>query len=160
MDGILKNTDLSAICEQIYDEIVLENNDKYDYLEAKFTEFFILAKRIFANVDISAAFDIEMEKIKTLIDDKVFEGISLAEISHLAGLCESTFSRRFQKYFGVSFKRYVMIKKIEKAVSLLKIPDSKVTDVAFECGFNSISGFYDTFKKITGTTPEKMTETI
>ena len=60
----------------------------------------------------------------------------------------------------MSFKKYVMSKKIERAVYLLKTTDSKVIDIAFACGFNSISGFYDTFKKVTGTTPSKISEII
>ena len=47
-----------------------------------------------------------------------------------------------------------------KALEMLKTTDLKVVDVAYECGFNSISGFYDTFKKITGTTPDKISSVI
>ena len=48
-----------------------------------------------------------------------------------------------------------MSKRIEHAISLLENTDYKVVDVALESGFDSISGFYDTFRKITGTTPNK-----
>ena len=160
MNGVIKNSDLSKIAEEIYIETVSQDEDSLDFLSAKFTEFFIKAERIFANIKTEAFSDEKMVDIIKIIDQRFFEGIGLAEISKIASLSESTFSRRFKKCFGISFKRYLMMKKIEKATYLLKNTDKKVMDVAYECGFNSVSGFYDTFKKITGTTPENITSQI
>ena len=73
-------------------------------------------------------------------------------------MTESSFSRRFSAVNGISFKQYVIEKKIQRAIFLLQTTNRKVIDIASECGFDSISGFYDSFKRITGTTPNKFTE--
>ena len=60
----------------------------------------------------------------------------------------------------MTFKDYVTTRKIEHAINLLNTTDMNVVDVAYECGFSSISGFYDAFKKVTGTTPNKISNII
>ena len=47
-----------------------------------------------------------------------------------------------------------MEKKTKHAIKLMNTTNLKVIDIALESGFDSISGFYDAFKKITGTTPK------
>lgn len=98
----------------------------------------------------------KMAEILDIIDAKACEGITLIEVARISGFKDSAFTIRLLKHFGIPFQRYVMAKKVEKAVTLLKTTESKVVDVAYESGFSSISGFYDTFKKITGTTPDKI----
>ena len=157
---VIENDDLSIVANEIFNEAMLDGEGKYDMLSAKLTEFFIKAQRVFSLTDKVLDEDDKMSEILAVIDLNNGIEISLSKTAQISGLSESAFSRRFSKYFGISFKRYLMIKKIEKAVRLLKTTDLKVVDVAYECGFNSISGFYDTFKKITGTTPDKISSII
>lgn len=160
-DGVLRDAALSEILLEIYKESRENKPVNYELISAKLTEFFIKAERK-CGFDEQAAVKIDKAMIKVLdyIDEHITEKISLAEVSALAGFTESSFSRRFSKSNGISFKKYVMSKKIEHAIFLLETTDQKVIDVAFECGFDSISGFYDTFRKVTGTTPNKFTYII
>ncbi len=156
---VIKNETLSSVAKEIFCEATSEGEGKYDLISAKMTEFFVKAQRLYQLTDIASDVDEKLAEILDIIDLK--EGvIGLSEAARVLGLSESTFSRTFSKHFGIPFKKYVMIKKIEKAVKLLKTTELKVVDVAYECGFNSISGFYDTFKKITGTTPDKISSII
>ncbi|MBY0245240.1 MAG: helix-turn-helix domain-containing protein [Sphingobacteriaceae bacterium] len=53
-----------------------------------------------------------------------------------------------------SFSQFINEYRVEEAKKLLKNNDQlKIDAVGMECGFNSSSTFYSTFKKITGTTP-------
>lgn len=160
INGVLKGTALSQILKEVYNEDLDTKAHKYELMSAKLTEFFIKAKRLLSNSGINVRVDEKMIEILDYIDSRVTENITLKEVAQLAGFTESAFSKRFSGINGVSFKKYVMSKKIERAVYLLKTTDSKVIDIAFACGFNSISGFYDTFKKVTGTTPSKISEII
>lgn len=159
-DCVIKNQVLSVMANEIFEEATLDNEGKYDMLSAKMTEFFIKAQRLLLLSDKALSEDERMSEILDIIDSRAGTDISLSKVAQIAGFSQSAFSRRFSKLYGISFKRYVMIKKIEKAVKLLKTTELKVVDVAYECGFNSISGFYDTFKKITGTTPDKISTII
>lgn len=67
------------------------------------------------------------------------------------------------KYFGSFFKsmtgktpiEYLNEYRTEKAVSLIVSSDMSITDIAFACGFNDLSYFIKTFKKIVGMSPGK-----
>jgi len=153
--GIVKNAPLSAILFEVDSEFK-SGEPSYELISAKLTEFFIKAERLLAFAEKSTIkVDKNMLRILDYIDEHITERITLAELAAMAGFTESSFSRWFAKQNGISFKKYVMSKKIEHAVLLLETTDKKVIDIAFECGFDSISGFYDTFRKVTGTTPNK-----
>ena len=129
---------------------------KYEFASAKITEFFIKAeKETNFNFVENSEFDEGMSALLDYIDDHITEGVSLSMVAQKANMSESTFSRRFKIINGISFKQYVVAKKLDTAIHLLKTTNKKVIDIAFESGFESVSGFYDAFKKLTGTTPNK-----
>lgn len=161
VNGVFKNRDLVQILTEVCAEISENRSNCYEMASVKLTEFFIKAERFFQfNSDFGTKIDKKMLKILDYIDLNITKKITLTEAAQLAGFTESSFSRWFAKLNGISFKKYVMYKKIEYAIFLLETTDLKVIDVAYECGFDSISGFYDTFKKVVGTTPHKLSEII
>ena len=93
------------------------------------------------------------------IDMHLSGDVSLRTLAAKTGLTESAFSRRFSKLNGISFKQYVIARKIDHATVLLQTENWKVTEIARACGFESVSGFYDTFKRQTGTTPGQYQQT-
>ena len=146
-------------------EITSELEDKKAYynkiISAKLTEFFCLAEREYRfDPEAVPAQDKNLLRILEYIDQNVTQPISLQEIAVRMNMTESAFSRRFLKMTGTTFRKYVMQKRVEYALFLLETTQLKVIDIAYECGFSSISGFYDTFKKITGTTPNKISGII
>ena len=100
-----------------------------------------------------------MLEILNEIDAALPLGIGIASAAKPAGMTESTFSRRFSALNGISFSEYVTDGKIRHAIFLLQTTDLKMLDVALSSGFESLSGFYDAFKKRTGMTPAKYFET-
>ena len=99
-----------------------------------------------------------MLEIVDYIDRNISSDVTLRNVSQWAGLTESTLSRRFAEINGISFKQYVVEKRLQRAILLLKTTNRKMIDVAMDCGFDSISGFYSAFRKKTGTTPNKFFE--
>lgn len=148
---------LEAILLEILDFWETGSSLRYEWATAKFTEFFIRAERLlgFTPEGVSAR-SREIFQQMDQIDASILKGISLREIANAVGLSESAFSRRFSSVVGIHFKQYAMEKKIQYALELLENTDRKTIDIAAECGFQSISGFYDTFRKLLGTTPNKI----
>ena len=101
---------------------------------------------------------LEMLELMNYIDENITNGINLSWAAKKAGMSESTFSRRFLAMNGISFKQYTTEKKIQHAITLLESTNKKTIDIALESGFDSVSGFYDAFKRNTGTTPSKFCE--
>ncbi|MFA8343714.1 MAG: bifunctional transcriptional activator/DNA repair enzyme AdaA [Rhodothermaceae bacterium] len=60
--------------------------------------------------------------------------------------------RWFKQNYGITFQSYLRSLRINDAFGRIKLGD-KVTSLAFESGYNSVSGFTDQFKKTTGFSP-------
>ena len=158
---LFRNLALTEILRQIVSEVRTQHEDHREMVSAKLTEFFILAERLLEfRMENTPESDRTMLKILDYIDANLTEKITLTEVASLAGLTDSSFSRWFSRCCGISFKKYVMTRRIELAVSLLETTHRKVIDIAQDCGFSSISGFYDAFKKITGTTPNQYGDVV
>ena len=158
-NNVIKETGLSSLLREIYEEWAAGGSFSYELASAKLTEFFIKAERE-TKYSLSPAGKIDRELLELMdyIDANIANGISLAAVAQRAGMTQSAFSRRFSAVNGISFKEYLIERKIERAIFLLRNTNRKMIDIAQDSGFDSISGFYSAFKKKTGTTPSKFSE--
>lgn len=157
--NVIKNSLMSFLLREAYEEFSAEGPCRYEMVSAKLTEFFIKAER--ASQDLLHPItetDREMLEVMDYIDGNITHKISLRAVANHVGMSESTFSRHFSQWNGVSFKAYVTEKKIRHAILLLQTTNRKMIDIALECGFDSLSGFYDAFQKRTGMTPRKFSQ--
>jgi two-component system response regulator YesN len=76
-------------------------------------------------------------------------------IQDMAGMNPSYFSEYFKKNLGINFSDYIAKLRINEAIRMLQENKLSITEIAYNCGFNNSSSFYNTFKKITGTNPGK-----
>ncbi len=74
----------------------------------------------------------------------------LAGVSHVS---QAHFARAFKEAFGVPPHRYLLTRRIERAVALLRDSDTAITDIAFQTGWRSLGTFGRIFRDITGETP-------
>lgn len=79
--------------------------------------------------------------------------INEAEVAQLCGMSISTFSRRFKKEHGMTFRDYLISYRINKAKELLQNPHALVTDIAYTVGFQDPSYFTRTFRRMVGVSP-------
>lgn len=82
------------------------------------------------------------------------EDISLQKVASIVNMSATYFSEKFKQATGLNFVDYVARTRVEKARNLLQNPNFRISEVAFEVGFQSLSQFNRTFKKITGKTPK------
>ena len=81
------------------------------------------------------------------------EEIRLAGVAGEIGVSPEHLSRLFHSHTGIPFHEYVARLRIEHACEKLSTGKTGVTETAFACGFSSLSQFYRSFRKFTGTTP-------
>jgi AraC-like DNA-binding protein len=79
----------------------------------------------------------------------------LAEVSCVSA---THFARSFKEAFGLPPHRYLLTRRIEKAVTLLRETDLPITDIAFATGWRSLGTFGRTFRDITGKNPGEIRE--
>lgn len=97
----------------------------------------------------------KLKEVIFYIDNNLEKDLTLSELSDIACMTETYFSSVFKKFNGISPWNYIMIKRIEKAIHLLRTTNMKKLEIAEHCGFSSSSNFYKTFLKITGKTPSQ-----
>ena len=68
--------------------------------------------------------------------------ITLKDIADIAYMSQSHFSALFKKFNGISPWDYITIKRVEKAITLLKTTNLSKLEIAAQCGFSSHSNFY------------------
>lgn len=77
----------------------------------------------------------------------------LAQVSYVS---EAHFARSFNEAFGVPPHRYLLTRRIERALGLLRDTELPITDIAFQTGWRSLGTFGRVFREITGHTPGVM----
>lgn len=75
------------------------------------------------------------------------EPITVAQIAGEAGLNPEYAMRLFRKRWGITLWDFLLKQRICQAQRLLVLSNAKVVDIAFQCGFGSVSRFYSAFSK-------------
>ena len=79
--------------------------------------------------------------------------ISLAEVARFANSNREYFCRLFKKSTGFTFSEYVRLIRVERAKALLRSSHSRITEIAHQTGFQSVSDFNRVFKTVTKMSP-------
>ncbi|AXQ31369.1 AraC family transcriptional regulator [Solimonas sp. K1W22B-7] len=77
----------------------------------------------------------------------------LARVSHVS---EAHFARSFKEAFGVPPHRYLLTRRIERAMAMLRDSDLPITEIAFQTGWRSLGTFGRIFRDITGQKPSEL----
>lgn len=92
-------------------------------------------------------------RAKDRMDDASHEEWPIHRLAKVSALSAPHFARSFKEAFGVPPHRYLLTRRIERAVALLRDTDLSITEIAFQTGWKSLGTFGRTFHDITGETP-------
>lgn len=81
------------------------------------------------------------------------EPLSVPEMARMLNMSVSHFSLLFKQHFAVAPHRYLLMKRIEQAKTLLRNTSLSLNEIAEECGFSDTQHLFKIFKKQTGSTP-------
>ncbi len=94
-----------------------------------------------------------LEKLRAYLDSHYAEPHTLDDLSRRAKLSRSYLCRAFKRYTGKALFDYLVERRIEAAMLGLRDGRAKVLEVALDSGFNDLSYFNRTFRKLVGLTP-------
>lgn len=97
---------------------------------------------------------------RQVIEENIFSQISVGELAQKTNLSVSSFKREFKKLYNDSPANYIKTERLKRAAELLLISDNRITDIAFDCGFNDLANFTKSFHDKYGTTPSNYRTTI
>lgn len=80
--------------------------------------------------------------------------LNVCDLAQLTGLSVSRFKSKFKKETGFSPQDYILRKRVDQAIEMLRRPGARVTDVGFETGFSSSQYFATVFKRYTRRSPK------
>jgi len=115
----------------------------------------------FASVGISlnSAGQLDMEwpppiaKASRLARERFKEKLPLGFIAKMVGLNEDYFSKLFKRTTGIAFTDYVMRMRVTLAQQILASSVLRISETAFECGFESVPHFNRVFKRFSKMAP-------
>ena len=92
-------------------------------------------------------------KAREYIDKHKAEELSLADVAKAAGASVFHFCKVFHKATGLKFTDYVARMRVEDARTRLLNPNLRVSEIAYDVGFQSLTQFNRTFKRVFGQSP-------
>ncbi|MCS5489458.1 AraC family transcriptional regulator [Algoriphagus limi] len=85
-----------------------------------------------------------------------FQGkVSLKEAARISNLSQSAFSRYFKSRVNKTFSEFLTEVRISHACKLLHESDLNISEIAYECGFFTLSNFNRLFKERMNQTPQE-----
>jgi AraC-like DNA-binding protein/ligand-binding sensor protein len=92
-------------------------------------------------------------RAKEFVRDHQGEKLSLVQVAQAVNTSTFYFCKMFKKVTGLNFTDYVARVRIYRAKNLLLNPNLRISEIAFEVGFQSLTHFNRVFKKIIGRSP-------
>lgn len=92
-------------------------------------------------------------RAKEYIREHHAEDLPLGRVAKAVNTSMFYFCKMFKKATGINFTDYLSRVRIEKSKNLLLNPNLRVSEIAFEVGFQSLTHFNRVFKKILGQSP-------
>ena len=154
IDGMLNNFKESI-------NILIENPDLADeaMVKNKLKEFILLISKTQnapSELDfLSAMFKINSTEFRETIINNLYSNLSITEFASLCGMSISSFKRKFKETYNETPKKYILKMKLLKASEILKQKDQRISDIAYDCGFETISTFNRAFKTLYGKSPSE-----
>jgi len=104
-------------------------------------------------VILSQLFSPATYSFKQIIEANIFLQVGVEDLALKTNLSVSSFKREFTKLYNDSPANYIKTQRLEKAAELLLVSDERITDIAFDCGFNDLANFTKSFHDKYSITP-------
>lgn len=97
---------------------------------------------------------IQVKKTLKYIQENYTDKIYISELAQEANISKDYFCKIFKSMTGKTPVEYINTYRIHKACSLLEKSEMSVLEIALTVGFEDVSFFIKTFKKLLGITPK------
>jgi AraC-like DNA-binding protein len=94
-----------------------------------------------------------LRRVRDRIDREYAQPLDVEALAQGAHVSAGHLSRQFKLAFGESPYRYLMTRRIERAMALLRRGDLSVTEICFEVGCSSLGTFSARFTELVGVSP-------
>ncbi len=92
-------------------------------------------------------------KAKAFLEENQTEDLTLDDVAKAVHVSTFHFCKVFKKATGLTYTEYLSRLRVERAKKLLLNPNLRISEIAYEVGFRSLTHFNRTFKKVAGIAP-------
>lgn len=96
---------------------------------------------------------VRLRRVRDRIDREFARPLDVEALAHGVHWSAGHLSREFKRAYGESPYSYLMTRRIERAMSLLRRGDLSVTDVCLAVGSSSLGTFTTRFTELVGMSP-------
>jgi AraC-like DNA-binding protein len=96
---------------------------------------------------------VRLRRVRDRIDREYAQPLDVDALARDAHMSAGHFSRQFRLAYGESPYGYLMTRRIERAMALLRRGELSVTEVCFEVGSSSLGTFSTRFTELVGMPP-------
>ena len=96
---------------------------------------------------------VHLRRARDLMDRDYAQPLDVPAMARTALMSPAHFSRKFRAAYGETPYSYLMTRRIERAMALLRRGDLSVTDVCFAVGCSSLGTFSTRFTDLVGVPP-------
>ena len=94
-----------------------------------------------------------VRRARHYILDHLTSPLALDDVARHAGVSPFHFCKIFKRATGLTFTDFVNRARVEHAKRLLLKPQARITEVAYDVGFQSLSQFNRSFRRVTAQSP-------
>jgi AraC-like DNA-binding protein/ligand-binding sensor protein len=94
-----------------------------------------------------------VSRARVFITEHHSDPVALADVARAVNMSAFHFCKTFKKATGMTFTAYLARVRVEKVKNLMLNPNKRVSEAAFDAGFQSLSQFNRVFRRITGDAP-------
>lgn len=94
-----------------------------------------------------------IKRAREYINQRKSDNLTLGEVARSVNVSVFYFCKMFKKATGLHFTEYLSRARVERAKNLLLNPNLRVSEIAFEVGFQSLTHFNRVFRRIEGQAP-------
>ncbi len=95
----------------------------------------------------------QIARVKTFIEENIDASVKTEELVAMTRLSASYFFRAFKGSFGMPPHAYIVMRRIERAQTLLRTTDESLCQIALAVGLNDQAHLSRLFRQQTGRTP-------
>ena len=96
-----------------------------------------------------------LRRVRDRIDREYAQPLDVEALARDAAMSAGHFSRAFRRAYGETPYAYVMTRRIERAMALLRTGELSVTEVCFAVGCSSLGTFSTRFTELVGMPPSE-----
>jgi len=156
--------EIGALMRSIQKELELRKAAYRSMARSDLLKICVLLLRHYGNETTSKKFNqafnlyLKLQPALAYVKRNFRENIELADVANHVNLSVSRTGHLFKDVLGKGYKEFLLTLRVNEAKKLLLKTEMPVTDICLQCGFQSLTPFYRSFKMMVGLSPHEFRE--